>query len=86
MDCGGSCQACWKLKYKILEIISFNSFFLGNGKYDAMAQVKNLNPAHGAKLFNYRFKFYNSAKEQIGKIRHGIHFSESDEIYYRKQY
>ena len=41
MDCGGSCQAC-KLEIKIqdLEIISFNSFFLGNGKYDAMAQVK----------------------------------------------
>ena len=68
MDCGGSCQAC-KLEIKIqdLEIISFNSFFLGNGKYDAMAQVKNLNPAHGAKLFNYRFKFYNSAKEQIAE-------------------
>lgn len=67
-DCGGPCQAC-KLEIKIqdLEIISFNSFFLGNGKYDAMAQVKNLNPAHGAKSFAYRFKFYNSAKEQIAE-------------------
>ena len=67
-DCGGSCQAC-KLEIKIqdLEIISYNSFFLGNGKYDAMAQVKNLNSARGAKSFIYRFKFYNSAKEQIAE-------------------
>ena len=67
-DCGGSCQACKpEIKIQDLEIISYNSFFLGNGKYDAMAQVKNLNPAHGAKSFIYRFKFYNSAKEQIAE-------------------
>ena len=67
-DCGGSCQACKpEIKIQDLEIISYNSFFLGNGKYDAMAQVKNLNPARGAKSFIYRFKFYNSAKEQIAE-------------------
>ena len=41
MDCGGSCQACkLKLKYKIWKLFHLIHFFLGNGKYDAMAQVK----------------------------------------------
>lgn len=68
VDCGGPCFACKQdVKMQDLEVLSYNSFFLGNGKHDALAKIRNPNPSHGARLFSYKFKFYNQAKELIAE-------------------
>lgn len=69
VDCGGPCAACKNTRLQDMEILSYRMLEAG-GAYDAVAQVRNANSAHGARALAYAFRFYDAQKnmfaEQVG--------------------
>ena len=67
VDCGGSCAACRVVRFDDVAVLSYKSFPIGDGSYDALAEIKNPNKDHGAPEFQYIFNFYNADKKLIGE-------------------
>lgn len=67
VDCGGLCQACKVTRFEDIKVLSYNSFLLKDGSYDAYAEVKNPNISHGTESLSYTFSFYDSDKKLIGE-------------------
>ena len=66
VDCGVPCAACRVVRFEDIAVLSYQSFPIGDGSYDALAEIKNLNKDHGAPEFQYVFNFYNVDKKLIG--------------------
>ena len=66
VDCGVPCAACRVVRFEDIAVLSYKSFPIGDGSYDALAEIKNLNKDHGAPEFQYVFNFYNADKKLIG--------------------
>lgn len=58
VDCGGSCARVCPVEISPLRVLWSRLFDLGNGKYNAVALVKNPNPKHGAN-FSYTFRLWD---------------------------
>src|SRR3989344_5453626 len=67
VDCGVPCAACRVVRFEDIAVLSYQSFPIGDGSYDALAEIKNLNKDHGAPEFQYVFNFYNADKKLIGE-------------------
>ncbi|MBI1755421.1 hypothetical protein HY250_01665 [Candidatus Azambacteria bacterium] len=66
VDCGGPCAACKETRLRDVEVLSHN-LLKADSVYDAVAQVRNPNPAHGARSLVYVFHFYDEKKNMIGE-------------------
>ena len=67
VDCGEPCAACRVARFDDVAVLSYKSFPVGDGGYDALAEIKNPNKDHGAPELRYSFNFYNADKKLIGE-------------------
>jgi len=67
VDCGGPCAMCRVARFNDVAVLSYKSFPVGDGSYDALAEIKNPNKDHGAPELQYAFNFYNADKKLIGE-------------------
>ena len=67
VDCGGPCAACRVARFDDIAVLSYKSFPVGDGSYDALAEIKNPNKDHGAPELQFVFNFYNADKKLIGE-------------------
>ncbi len=74
VDCGGPyCQACKVMKLEDINVISYREFPVGKSVYDALAEVRNKNNAHGVRLLEYVFTFYDADKNVIAEKKGSTH-------------
>jgi hypothetical protein len=61
IDCGGVCDPCEEeIEIKNLEVISAEAVDGGNGKYDVLVEVKNVNNNFGSSGFEYKISLRGS--------------------------
>lgn len=80
-DCGGPCAACRVTRFEDVKVLSYKSFLISDGSYDAMAEIKNPNADYGANEFRYVFNFYDTDGKLIGE-RSGKSFISAGQTRY----
>lgn len=65
-DCGGPCAACKEARLRDIEILSYRMLEAGDS-YDAAAQVRNANSAHGVHSLAYAFRFYDGERNMFAE-------------------
>lgn len=68
IDCGWPCQKCEEIPdIENLEIVEKSLVPIGQGKYDALARIKNPNSLFGAASFDYSFEFLSENGKAIAE-------------------